>query len=76
MDADDVAAHASVWWAEALGALVALVAAAVAAGRGDYFFLLVAVALGAYAVDRVRIRLDNRSLARAVENVREGEETD
>ena len=76
MDVDDAVAHAEVWWAELLGALVALSAAVVAYLRGDYLLLVAAVVLAVYAADRARIRLDNRSMARVLENVREGEETD
>jgi hypothetical protein len=76
MDVDDALTHAEAWWVELLGALVALSTAVVAYLRGDYLLLVVAVVLAVYAADRARIRLDNRSMARVLENVREGEETD
>jgi hypothetical protein len=76
MDADDVVTRVEVWWAELLGALVALVAAVLAYLRGDYLLLVLAVVLAVYAADRARIRLDNRSMARVLTDIREGEETD
>ena len=76
MDADDVVTQVGIWWVELLGALVALATAIAAYLRGDYFLLVVAVVLAVYAADRARIRLDNRSMARVLEDIRAGEETD
>jgi hypothetical protein len=76
MDAEAVVTHVGVWWVELLGALVALAAAIVAYLRGDYLLLLLSVVLAVYAADRARIRLDNRSMARVLNDIREGEETD
>lgn len=76
MDADAVVARVEVWWAEFLGALIALVAAVIAYLRGDYLLFAAAAVLAVYAVDRARIRLDNRSMARVLTDIREGEETD
>ncbi|MFB6282132.1 MAG: hypothetical protein ABEH40_08940 [Haloferacaceae archaeon] len=74
MDLDPEAAGAWVgrWWTEAALGLIALAGAATAAAAGDAVGLVVAAALAAAVVDRLRLRLDNRSLAVAVTAVREG----
>ena len=76
VDAEGVVERLETWWAELLGGLVALAGGVVAFLDGDYLSVAVAVVLVVYAVDRTRLRLDNRSLARVLRDVREGEETD
>jgi len=71
VDAEALTEAARTWWFEALGVLVALVLGVLALRAGD----LPAILLGALAVvalvDRIRIRIDNRSLAAQLRRVRD-----
>lgn len=71
LDAEAVGAWLGRWWVEATLGLVALVGAATGLWRGDVVRTAVAVALAVAVADRVRLRLDNRSLAAAVREVRD-----
>jgi hypothetical protein len=72
VDADRVAAWLRAWWVETLLGAVALVGLVVVALDGDRLVGLLGVALALAVADRLRLRLDNRSLAAAVDEVREG----
>jgi hypothetical protein len=70
LDAETVGAWLSRWWVESLFALVAAGGLLTAVSAGDRVQLLVAAALALALTDRVRLRMDNRSLAAAAEEVR------
>ncbi|MFB6157471.1 MAG: hypothetical protein ABEJ34_06495 [Haloferacaceae archaeon] len=72
LDAEDAGTWLARWWAEAVLAVLVLVGAVSGLRRGDAVTAVVAVALAAAVVDRIRLRLDNRSLAVAVGEVRRG----
>lgn len=71
LDARTAGAWVERWWIEAALGLVALVGVATGVRGGDPVRVVVAVALAAAVVDRVRLRIDNRSLAVAVTAVRD-----
>jgi hypothetical protein len=66
MDAETVLASARTWGVEAVFAVVAVGGLAVGWTRGGLPVLVLGLALAVATVDRVRLRLDNRSLAEAV----------
>lgn len=65
VDGETVVAWVRTWGVEAVLSLFAL-AGLVVGSRGDVLALLLGVALLVATADRVRLRLDNRSLAEAV----------
>jgi hypothetical protein len=74
---DDVDAERAVgwlrtWWVETVLGAAALVGLGAGAVRGDRLAGVLGLALAVAVADRLRLRLDNRSLAAAVEEVREG----
>ncbi|MFB6305079.1 MAG: hypothetical protein ABEH47_07925 [Haloferacaceae archaeon] len=71
LDAEDVGTWLTRWWAEAALSLLVLGGAALGFRSGDAVRIVLAVVLGAALVDRARLRLDNRSLAVAVDEIRE-----
>jgi hypothetical protein len=70
VDGEMVVAWLRTWGVETVLGLFAL-AGLVLGGRGDLLSLLLGVALLAATADRVRLRLDNRSLAEAVDEASE-----
>lgn len=70
VDGETVVAWLRTWGTEAALVLLAL-AGLVAGSRGDAVALLLGLVLLAVTADRVRLRLDNRSLAAAVEEASE-----
>jgi len=71
LDGETVLAWLRTWAVEALLAVVALAGLAAGATGGGALRLVLGLALAAAAVDRVRLRMDNRSLAAAVEEAGE-----
>jgi hypothetical protein len=65
-DAETVLAWVRTWGVEAVLAVVAVAGLAVGATGGGPLTLVLGVVLAAATADRVRLRLDNRSLAEAV----------
>ena len=62
VDAELLAESVRTWWLELIGILVAIAGGALAYGAGDPLQGALALAVFAAFVDRVRLRLDNRSL--------------
>jgi len=70
VDGETVVAWLRTWGAEAVLGVLAVVGL-VAGVRGSPLALLLGAALAVATADRVRLRLDNRSLAEAVEETSE-----
>jgi hypothetical protein len=71
LDAATVGAWLDRWWIEAALGAVVLVGVATGARTGDPVRIAVAAALALAVVDRIRLRMDNHSLALAVSEVRD-----
>jgi hypothetical protein len=71
VDREAVVAWLARWWVEAVLVPLALVGL-VTGLDGDRLRLVLGLGLGLAVLDRLRLRLDNRSLAAAVEEIRDG----
>jgi hypothetical protein len=76
VESEDLVELLRVYWAELGGTVLALAGAAVAVQRGDALVGLLAVVLLVVLVDRIRLRMDNRSLSRVLRERRAGDRAD
>lgn len=71
VDGEAILTWLRTWGVEAVLAAAALVGLVAGATNGETLALLLGLALAAATLDRVRLRMDNRSLAAAVEEAGE-----
>lgn len=76
MDVEDASAWLSVWWFELVAGVVAVGTGGSALATGDVVQVVVAVTLGVVTLDRIRLRMDNRTLGVVLAETRREGATD